>query len=309
MNERTSRKERTPWFPLQGTILSHEHPLSAGRGPEEVQELLQAFRKGGGTLIVDVTPKGCPLRRDVELLRFLAEEAGVEVLFGTGYYKEPYFPFSIQELSTEEIAEELVREIEEGIASTGIHPAVIGEVGTSYGGITPLEEKLFHAAAIAHRRTGLPIITHTTHGTMGLEQLDILEGAGVDLEKVIIGHCDLNSKKAYHLEIAHRGANLGFDTVGKETWTSAYSPDRLAHQSDEARIKLLLELFEHGFGDRIVLSMDMLHEERKLNPETHGKYGYTYIFVFLKKLREAGLSSQECAALVRANPRRILGKG
>lgn len=308
MVTRSACAETLPSFPIKGVVLSHEHPLSAGSEPGEVLELLRAFREKGGGLIVDVTPKGCHLKRDIKLLQSLATKAGVEVLCATGYYKEPYLPLSFRELSAKEIAEEFIREIEEGIKGTGVHPAVIGEVGTSFKKITPLEEKLLQAAAIAHRRTGLPILTHTTHGTMGLEQLDILEKAGVDLEKVIIGHCDLNTEIRYHLEIARRGANLGFDTVGKERWVSAYAPDKLAYQSDEIRVKMILELFGHGFGDRIVLSTDMLNNERKLNTETHGKYGYTYIFVFLEKLRKAGLSPQECIALVKDNPRRILGK-
>lgn len=309
MKERTSRKECSPWFPPQGTILSHEHPLSAGRGPEEVLELLQAFRKGGGALIVDVTPKGCPLQRDVELLRSLAEEAKVEVLFGTGYYKEPYLPLSIRKLSAEEIADEFIQEIEGGIEDTGVRPAVIGEVGTSFREITPLEKKVLLATAIAHRQSGLPIITHTTHGTMGLKQLEILEGAGVDLRKVIIGHCDLNPDLKYNLEIARRGAVLGFDTVGKERWVSAVFPEAIAQRPDEDRIQLILELCERGFGENIVLSLDMLYEERELNPRTHGKYGYGYIFIFLDRLQRAGLGLTECANLARNNLRRIIGRG
>lgn len=299
-----------PWFRFQGTVLCHEHPLSAGKGPKEVLRLLQAFRKEGGTLILDVTPKGSYLRRDVKLLRSLAEEAGVEVLFSTGYYKEPYLPFSIRQLSAEEIAEEFIQEIEEGIESTGIKPAVIGEVGTSFRVITPLEKKILLAAAIAHRQSGLPIITHTTHGTMGLEQLEILEGAGVDLTKVVIGHCDLNPDLEYNLQLARRGANLGFDTVGKERWVSALFPEEvMAQRPDEDRIRMILELCERGFGENIVLSLDMLHQERELNPRTHGKYGYRYIFVFLSRLRKAGLGLTECINLARDNPWRILGRG
>ena len=289
------------------TILAHEHPLSAGGSPEEVFQLLKSFKKRGGKLLVDVTPKGCNLQRNPKLLKSLAREAEVEVIFSTGYYKDPYIPMRVLDLSVEKVAEEFIREIEEGIEGTGIRPAVIGEVGTSFGTITPSEEKILKAAAIAHRHSGLPIITHTTHGTMGIEQLDILEKSGADLEKIIVGHSDLNSDIKYHLEIVRRGANLGFDTVGKERWVSALFPGKLACQPDEVRIKLILRLFEQGVGDKIILSLDMLHKERWLNMETHGRYGFMYIFVFLEKLREAGLSHTECEALVEKNPQRIFG--
>lgn len=293
----------------RGTILIHEHPLAAAETPQEVVDLLVAFRERGGSLIVDVTPQGCHLPRDIQLLRSIAEKSGVEILFGLGYYKEPHVPGRLYGLSAEEMADELVQEIEEGIGGSGVCPAVIGEVGSSLGKISGLERKLLRAAALAQRRTGLPLITHTTHGTMGLEQLDILEAAGADLEKVVIGHCDLNPELRYQLEIARRGVNLGFDTVGKERWISARSPKELAHQPDEVRVRLISELFARDFGGRIVLSLDMLHRERMLNPDTHGKYGYTYIFVFLEKLQDAGLPHEECERLVTENPRRILGKG
>lgn len=289
-------------------ILAHEHPLSAGTSSEEVSQLLRLFKEHGGELIVDVTPKACNLPRNPTLLKSLAKMAEIEVIFSTAYYKEPYIPMRIQKLSVEAIAEEFIREIEEGIEGTGIRPAVIGEVGTSFRTITPSEEKILRAAAIAQRYTGLPIITHTTHGTMGIEQLDILERSGADLNKVIVGHSDLNSDIKYHLEIIRRGANLGFDTVGKERWASASLPGELAYQPDAVRIKLILDLFEQGAGDKIVASLDMLYKEKELNINTHGRYGYTYIFVFLEKLREAGLSRAECKALVEKNPRRILKK-
>ncbi len=57
--------------------------------------------------------------------------------------------------------------------------------------ITPLEEKVFIAAALAHNQTGRPISTHTSFSTMGLEQLALLQAHGVDLSRVTVGHCDL----------------------------------------------------------------------------------------------------------------------
>jgi len=56
-------------------------------------------------------------------------------------------------------------------------------------GITPGVERVLRAVAQAHKRTGVPISTHTHAGLRrGLEQQRIFEEEGVDLSRVIIGH-------------------------------------------------------------------------------------------------------------------------
>src|SRR3546814_3851803 len=74
---------------------------------------------------------------------------------------------------------------------------IYGEQATGLEEITPHEEKCLRAVARAHRRTGLAISTHTTHGTMGLEQLDILAEEGADLDRVVIGHMDIQPDPDY----------------------------------------------------------------------------------------------------------------
>ncbi len=93
--------------------------------------------------------------------------------------------------SVQELAQEMVDEIEQGIDGTDLKAGIIAEIGSSEGKITPLEEKVFIAAALAHNQTGRPISTHTSFSTMGLEQLALLQAHGVDLSRVTVGHCDL----------------------------------------------------------------------------------------------------------------------
>lgn len=61
----------------------------------------------------------------------------------------------------------MVDEIEQGIDGTELKAGIIAEIGSSEGKITPLEEKVFIAAALAHNQTGRPISTHTSFSTMG----------------------------------------------------------------------------------------------------------------------------------------------
>ena len=81
--------------------------------------------------------------------------------------------------------------------------------------ITDLEAKVFSAAALAHNATGRPISTHTSFSTMGLEQLALLKQHGVDLSRVVIGHCDLKDNIDDILRMIDLGAYVQFDTIGK----------------------------------------------------------------------------------------------
>ena len=56
-----------------------------------------------------------------------------------------------------------VKDIEEGIAGTGVKAAIL-KCATDEPGVTPGVERVLRAVAAAHRRTGVPISTHT-HAT------------------------------------------------------------------------------------------------------------------------------------------------
>ena len=57
-----------------------------------------------------------------------------------------------------------------------------GGLQPGFRGVGQEQEKLFAAAAQAHRRTGAPILTHTEQGALGLEQIARLHDGGEDFE-------------------------------------------------------------------------------------------------------------------------------
>ena len=73
---------------------------------------------------------------------------------------------------------------------TGIKAGVI-KCATDQPGVTPDDvERVLRACAKAHVRTGSPITTHThAQSKSGLDQQRIFAEEGVDLTKVVIGHC------------------------------------------------------------------------------------------------------------------------
>lgn len=179
-------------------------------------------------------------------------------------------------------------EITKGIDGTEIKAALIGEIGTS-DQMTDSEKKVFEAAALAHLRTGVPIYTHTTLGKLGIEQIEFLINNGVNPAKVVIGHLDLNPDMEYYKRVADYGCYMGFDTVGK-----------ISYQPDEIRAKNIAALVKLGFGNSILLSLDIT---RKSHLKSYGGYGHVYLFEkFIPMLYEQGLTSQDVDRLLIDNP-------
>src|ERR1043166_1702477 len=148
--------------------------------------------------------------RDLEFLKALSTKSGMPIVAGFGYYTQPFYPPEISTWSEDEIAQELIRQ-----ANT--QPVgVFGEIG-SWDEITDLERKVFREVGKAHVATNLPIFTHTgIPGKSALEQLDILERAGVKPERIVIGHLGnlVDLKVDVHRAICRRGAFIGFDRQG-----------------------------------------------------------------------------------------------
>ncbi|BDQ84276.1 hydrolase [Escherichia coli] len=166
---------------------------------------------------------------------------------------------------------------------------IIAEIGSSEGKITPLEEKVFIAAALAHNQTGRPISTHTSFSTMGLEQLALLQAHGVDLSRVTVGHCDLKDNLDNILKMIDLGAYVQFDTIGK----NSYYPD-------EKRIAMLHALRDRGLLNRVMLSMDIT---RRSHLKANGGYGYDYLLTtFIPQLRQSGFSQADVDVMLRETP-------
>lgn len=254
---------------------------------------LAAFKSVDGSCLVDQTPRGGG--RQPERLRELSQSSGIEIVCSTGYYTEPYYPPEdvLQRRSVTEITELFLDEIQNGIAGTEVRPGLIGEIGTSQGWVSPLEERVHRAAARAQRASGLPLATHTLYHKAGQHQLDIFEEEGVDPARICIGHCDTFPSLAYCESIARRGAYVSLDNIGHD----------LPGHEDAVR-RLLLALIERGYARQILLSQDMGQM-----PELgcRGGRGLAYLAKrFLPSLLEAGLDAATIRLMTIENPTRWL---
>lgn len=258
---------------------------------EDVVEEINELKKSGISSIVEVTNRG--MGRNIEVLTKIWEETGINIIPSAGYYKEPFFPDEVYNLDYREIAKIITDEIQSGIDDTGVKAHVIGEVGTSKENITETELKVLKAAAYAHLETGHPLFTHTTLGTMALEQLNLFQDYKVDISKVLIGHVDLNCDYDYHLRIADRGCYLGFDTIGK-----------LKYEKDEVRIAHIKNLIDRGHIDQIVIAQDMT---RKSHLKKNGGIGYNYISeTFIPMAISHGITQGQIDHILIENPKRLL---
>lgn len=245
---------------------------------------MTAAKQEGVACIVD---GGHPdMGRDLDFLKQLSKESGLPIVAGCGYYSEPFYPPEIAAWSEEQITRELIRQ-----ARTQPVGA-FGEIG-SWSEITDLERKVFRAVGKAHRETNLPIFTHTgVPGKSAMEQLDILEAAGVKPDHIAIGHLGnlADPKVEVQKAICKRGAFVGFDRQGGP--------------GDARQVPMVLALIEAGYAGKLLFSSD-LSSANQIKHNGGAGYAKT-LTVFVPKLRDAGVKEDTLHGILVDNPRRFL---
>jgi phosphotriesterase-related protein len=239
-----------------GFALMHEHVfvLSEGVYPnfphlwpreERVRDAIEqpAAKEHGVSTIVDLTVLG--LGRDVATVREIAQASGMQIIVATGLYTYDEVPHYFQQRGVDHMADLFVRDVEAGIQGTGIRAAIL-KCATDEHGVTPGVEMVLRAVAKAHRRTGLPISTHTHAATKrGLEQQRIFREEGVDLGRVIIGHSGDSEDLDYLESLMAAGSYIGMDRFGIDI----YLPT-------DKRVATIAALCARGRADRMVLAHD-----------------------------------------------------
>lgn len=256
---------------------------------QTINEFKELASKGVST-IIDMTNRG--MARNIQYVQEVSRESNLKILSATGYYKEPFLPKEVYKLNEKEISKIFIDELVNGIEGTEVKASLIGEIGTSSKRIEPMEEKVFKAACMAHAETGAPIVTHTTLGKLGKEQINIFKSFNVDLEKVTLSHIDLSGDIEYMKSLLYTGVNIAFDTIGKNN----YKPDA-------DRVEWLKELCLLGYSKQIVLSMDIT---RKSHFKENGGLGYSYLIDrFIPQLIDAEINTKHIENMLVNNIKRI----
>jgi predicted metal-dependent phosphotriesterase family hydrolase len=286
-----------------GVTLPHEHLLlDLTRITRVADQILNdhalavaevgAFKRAGGSTVVELTNRG--LGRDPAGLREIARQTGLNVVMGSGWYREPFYDTSLVKTYVDAIADQIVEDLTAGVDGSGIRAGIIGEIGSDLAWISPVEERVFRAAARAQRRTGAAISTHSVRCPGGLDHLDLFANEDVDPRRVIIGHCQSHPFFEYHLAVAKRGAYVQYDWTGR---------GNVAWEI-ESEVQWVLDLIRAGHHRQILLSHDIC---MKPHLKAYGGTGYDFVPTsFAERLRTAGLDDGEIRTILVDNPRTAL---
>jgi phosphotriesterase-related protein len=230
-------------WPGRITITDEEPYAVTGDGYDQAVLAANRALELGVKTIVD--PTAMFLGRDIDFMRRVSEETGLQVVPCTGIYTYDHLPAFFLNRTPEQIAELFVGDIEQGIQGTEIKAAFI-KCAADEPGLTENVEKVHRAAAKASVATGAPIMAHSrpASGT-GPKQIEIFDDEGVDLSKVQIAHTGDTDDLDYIETVLEKGVYIGLDRYGIEM----YLPF-------EQRQKTALALLERGYADRMFLSAD-----------------------------------------------------
>jgi predicted metal-dependent phosphotriesterase family hydrolase len=295
-----------------GATYAHEHLVIDGGRPvllapdfdlsdvdRMASELAAAADLGLGT-VVDAMP--CDAGRNASKLAELSRRTGVHVIAPTGLHHDRYYGPAHwrHRLSVDELADLFVADVAEGIdvndyatpivRRTG-HRAGVVKVAGSTDGPSEVDRPAFEAAAQAHRRTGVPILTHCEGGTGALEQIVLLTDQGVDPSHIALSHVDKVVDRGYHRELAATGAVAEYD--GSFRWGDG----------PNGTLQALIWAAEDERLDRVVLGMDAARQG--YYAVYGGRPGLTWLLgEFSAMLDAAGLDASVRHRLFVTNPAR-----
>ncbi len=260
------------------------------------------YRQYGGRSMVDATSIG--IARDPVALARISRATGVNVIMGAAFYVNDAHPRYVEDCDAEELAEQIVADVTEGVDGTGIKSGIIGEVGCSWP-LTPNERKVLRAAALAQRATGAPILIHPGRDeTSPLRIIDALDEDGADLNRTIIGHLDRTVfERSTLAAMGQSGCYFEWDLFGSESSYYRHNPT-IHHPNDATKLDDIQWLISEGYGERIVIAHDICSKHRLLK---YGGHGYFYILLHVvPMMRRRGFSERDIDNILVHNPASIL---
>jgi phosphotriesterase-related protein len=305
-----------------GVTLMHEHvfvldteivqnyPEEWGDEEKRVADAitrLNELKSRGVDTIVDLTVIG--LGRYIPRIVEISRQTKINIIVASGIYTYQNAPlyFHFRGPGTvlggpELMVDMFVRDVTEGIAGTGVRAGIL-KCATDEPGVTKDVERILRATAQAHRRTGVPISTHThARKRVGLDQQRIFREEGVDLSRVVIGHSGDTTDLNYLEELIGNGSYIGMDRFGLDTILSF-----------EDRVNTVAEMCKRGHANKMVLSHDAAcynHwlPERPL-PTILPRWHYLHIHNdVIPALKQKGVTEEQLNTMLVDNPRRIFEK-
>jgi phosphotriesterase-related protein len=305
-----------------GVTLMHEHifvlsteimqnyPEEWGEEEKRITDAVNRMNElhsRGVHSVVDLTVIG--LGRYIPRIARVAERTPLNIIVATGVYTYNDIPFYFHFRGPgtvfegpEPMVDMFVRDIEQGVAGTKVKAGIL-KCATDAPGMTPGVERVLRAVAKTHRKTGVPISTHTHAGKRrGLEQQQVFREEGVDLSRVVIGHSGDTTDIDYLEELIANGSYLGMDRFGIDTILPF-----------EDRVRTVAKLSERGHANKLVLSHDAACfndwlPERDL-PAVLPRWNYLHIHNdVIPALKSQRVTDEQIHTMLVTNPRAIFEK-
>lgn len=271
---------------------------------DSIVKEVKRFKKAGGNTIVDLTNVG--IKRDLAKIKKVSELAEVNVIAGCGLYTSLTLPNKYSKMTAEQIAYEMIDEIQNGDKETGIRPGVIGEIGTSEF-LDDIEKKSLRAAAFANLETKLPIYIHTyPWSRASLEATDILTSEGVRSDQICICHLDVEFDTEYLNLVFDKGVYAMFDNFGKEYYFTAQDAvfSGGPFETDLDRVRMIIRMIKEGRTDRLMLATDVC---LKSLLHAYGGWSYDHIFTnIIPMMLNEGISENDVDTIINKNPKNFI---
>jgi phosphotriesterase-related protein len=256
------------------------------------------FKLAGGNTIVEVT--SVELGRDPAALARISRATGLHIIMGSGHYLAVSHGAQMETMSEDDIVDEIIRDIYEGVGNTWIRAGLIGEIGCSW----PLfsnELKSLRAAGRAQKITGAALHVHPGRNQQAIiEIVDILQDVGADLSRTIFDHVERTYRDIHQtIELAKTGCCIEYDLFGRE----GYYPINLDLPNDSQRINELMQLIDEGYLNQLLISHDIWTKTQCCR---YGGWGYAHILNNVMPVMLAkGMTREQIRIIMVDNPRRM----
>lgn len=284
-----------------GLTFAHEHVLvdfggadvvspdryNADEALDKVLPYLKEIKALRAQSLVECTPNY--LGRDVRLLKRLSEASGLHILTNTGLYGARdgmFLPDYVATETPQQLARRWTDEYQNGIDGTGILPGFI-KIGVNNGPLNEADRKLVEAAALTHQTTGLTIAAHTGDAAAAMEELEIVQAAGVHPSAFIWVHAQ-GKGTDNHIKAARAGAWVEIDGISEKNYV------------DHARqVKALRDA---DLLDRVLVSCDA--GWYRVGEPQGGAYRSHAVLLqrFVPELKKQGFSNEAVDQLLVTNP-------
>ena len=223
-----------------------------------------------------------------------------------GTYTAAFLDDAVKGLSEEALADRFAAEVQDGLDGTDVRAGLIGEIGCSWP-LDPVERRALRRRRHPRQRlTGAAISVHPgRHPDACGQILDVLEGAGADLSRVVLCHMDRTHPDGAGVEaLLDRGACVEWDFFGVEQSHYWMGEVELPTEWRLGRLRLIRRFAQAGHGDRILASHDICTKTRL---RRWGGHGYGHILRNVRALMERlGFAPGLLSALLRDTPLRLL---